>query len=242
MCPPYAEGAGNAGGALHPRSHTQMEKGAHEHTGSAEAPGIPCVAALRLMPRSPRRRIRLVTVVGGCKRHFDPVGSNLSPPTWHQQRVSGPHGFAVRSKRRSSCASSRTAHRSFENPPCDPWRADALASTTSRPAFVTIAIRPSCRNGTGDLKPLIWGRCEAQSCPSCHCAAALSLVIPGSRQVAHPELVNHIALPHSRQGGVSLLEATQWALQQQSAIQVWSKIPNAEQAGDLYRCRCREGS
>src|SRR6266852_1180270 len=38
---------------------------AHEHTGSAEAPGIPCVMALRLMPCSPRRRIRLVTVVGG---------------------------------------------------------------------------------------------------------------------------------------------------------------------------------
>ena len=59
-------------------------------------------------------------------------------------------------------------------------RADALASTTSRTAFVTIAIRPSCRNGMNDLKPLIWGRCEAQSCPSCHCAAALSfVVIPG---------------------------------------------------------------
>src|SRR5260370_24047258 len=43
-----------------------MESGcAHEHTGSAEASGIPCVMALRLMPCSPRRRIRLVTVVGG---------------------------------------------------------------------------------------------------------------------------------------------------------------------------------
>ena len=59
-------------------------------------------------------------------------------------------------------------------------RADALASTTSRTTFVTIAIRPSCRNGTNALKPLIWGRCEAQSCPSCYCAAALSfVVIPG---------------------------------------------------------------
>ena len=44
----------------------KMESGcAHEHTGSAEASGIPCVMALRLMPCSPRRRIRLVTVVGG---------------------------------------------------------------------------------------------------------------------------------------------------------------------------------
>ena len=34
----------------------------------------------------------------------NPVGPEWSPPTWHQQRVSGPHGFAVRSKRRSFCA------------------------------------------------------------------------------------------------------------------------------------------
>jgi hypothetical protein len=45
---------------------------AHEHTGSAEASGIPCVTALRLMPCSPRRRIRLVTVVGGFERLLDP--------------------------------------------------------------------------------------------------------------------------------------------------------------------------
>jgi hypothetical protein len=38
---------------------------AHEHTGEAEASGIPCVMALRLMPCSPRRRIHLVTVAAG---------------------------------------------------------------------------------------------------------------------------------------------------------------------------------
>src|SRR6185437_7181324 len=185
-----SEGAGNAGGALHPRSHTQMEKGAHEHTGSAEAPGIPCVAALRLMPCSPRRRIRLVTVVGGFLRRFEPgrvkpVTADLAPAT------------GVRTTR--FC---RTLETSFvvarllepltgplRTRPATPWRADALASTTSRPAFVTIAIRPSCRNGTGDLKPLIWGRCEAQSCPSCHLAATRRaqispVVIPGSRRFA----------------------------------------------------------
>jgi hypothetical protein len=64
--PRKREGAGNAGCTLHPRSRAQRRVGcAHEHTGSAEASGIPCVMALRLMPRSPRRRIRLVTVVGG---------------------------------------------------------------------------------------------------------------------------------------------------------------------------------
>ena len=48
---------------------------AHEHTGEAEASGIPCVMALRLMPCSPRRRIRLVTVVGGLKALRARLGS-----------------------------------------------------------------------------------------------------------------------------------------------------------------------
>ncbi len=45
------------------------------------------------------------------------------------------------------------------------------------------------------------------------------------------ELVNHIAMPHSKQSGVPLLEATQWALRQHPedagpmADQVWEKIP-----------------
>src|SRR4029077_21102668 len=64
----------------------KWRRGAHEHTGSAEAPGIPCVAALRLMSRSPRRRIRLVTVVGGFLRSFKPgrvwmITADLAPAT-----------------------------------------------------------------------------------------------------------------------------------------------------------------
>src|SRR6266404_6891786 len=47
---------------------------AHEHTGSAEASDIPCAMALRLTPRSPRRRIRLVTVVGELTAYPRPVG------------------------------------------------------------------------------------------------------------------------------------------------------------------------
>jgi hypothetical protein len=47
-------------------------------------------------------------------------------------------------------------------------------------------------------------------------AIYIALQMAGYEGDAH-ELVNHIAMPHSRQGGVSLLEATQWALQQQSA-------------------------
>ena len=58
-----------------------------------------------------------------------------------------------------------------------PWRADAVASTTSRPAFVTTRDRPSCRNGTAGVKPLIWGRGEAESCPSRHLAATRRAVV-----------------------------------------------------------------
>ena len=137
---------------------------AHEHTGSAEASGIPCVMVLRLMPRSPRRRIHLVTVVGGFWRPLNPVGLKLSPPTWHQQRVSGPHGFAVRSNVVRP-ARFQIAHE-VQLALRPPWRADAVASTTSHPAFVTTRDRPSCRNGTAGAKPLIWGRREAEILPA----------------------------------------------------------------------------
>ena len=48
--------------------------------------GIPCAMALRLMPRSPRRRIRLATVIGGLKVSSRPVGpaktsADLTPAT-----------------------------------------------------------------------------------------------------------------------------------------------------------------
>src|SRR6185437_2250162 len=48
---------------------------AHEHTGQRRASDIPCAMVLRLMPGSPRRRIRLASVAGGLKDCSDPVGS-----------------------------------------------------------------------------------------------------------------------------------------------------------------------
>ena len=57
-------------------------------------------------------------------------------------------------QRRTSCApcslTGEPALRTLFTP-------DAAASTTSRLAFVTIAIRPSCRDGTARKQPLIWG-------------------------------------------------------------------------------------
>lgn len=51
----------------------------------------------------------------------------------------------------------------------------------------------------------------------------IALQMAGYEGDAH-ELVNHVAMPYSKQYGVSLLEATQWALQKESANQVWSNI------------------
>ena len=133
----------------YPRSRVQLcTKKAHTSIQvQRRQSGIPCAMVLRLMPCSPRRRIRLVTVAAGLR----PTRSGWieSPPAaWHQQRVPGPHGFAVRETAsfvlRAGCIAhgSRPALRSR-------LRADAAASTASHPAFVTIAIRPSCREGTG---------------------------------------------------------------------------------------------
>lgn len=51
----------------------------------------------------------------------------------------------------------------------------------------------------------------------------IALQMAGYEGDAH-ELVNHVAMPHSRECGVSLLAATQWALAQESAEHVWRKI------------------
>jgi hypothetical protein len=67
-------------------------------------------------------------------------------------------------QRRSSCAPA-IAHgvQPALRPPLPfPWRADALASTTSRPTFVTTRDRPSCRNRTAEHRPVICPRCEAE--------------------------------------------------------------------------------
>ena len=67
VVPRKTEGAGNAGCALHPRSRVQdCTKKAHTSIQvQRRQSGIPCAMALRLMPCSPRRRIRLVTVAAG---------------------------------------------------------------------------------------------------------------------------------------------------------------------------------
>jgi hypothetical protein len=112
---------------------------AHEHTGTAGAlrhslrNGLTAYAALSLETNS------------SCLHHcrldgsIDPVGSNSPPAAWHQPRVSGPHGFAVRI---GVVRPARREPLTGMPRPAATLRADALASTASRLAFVTIAIRP----------------------------------------------------------------------------------------------------
>ena len=69
------------------------KENAHEHTGKSEHSGIPCAMALRLMPCSPRRRIRLASVVGELAADRTRSGRLRLRTTWHQPRVSGPHGL-----------------------------------------------------------------------------------------------------------------------------------------------------
>ena len=93
--------------------------------------------------------------------------ADASPLAWHQQRMPGPHDFAVRSDLNQRfgqpCAASQNFGQGVEAPfVCAPvdrsqdkpalrlhLRANAAASTASHPAFVTTAKRPSCRERTG---------------------------------------------------------------------------------------------
>jgi hypothetical protein len=107
---------------------------------------------LRLISCSPRRRIRLVTVICGLKVCPNPVGPTslreLDTSNGCQNDTSSPSAALRlsqrlrRAKRRSSACHS-SAHGPYD-PPCHPLTSpDAAASTASRPALVTTRDRPS---------------------------------------------------------------------------------------------------
>jgi hypothetical protein len=112
---------------------------------------IPCAMALRLITRSPRRRIRLVTVIGELTASPRPVG----PTRLRQLDTSN----GCRNHTTSPYATTPFVCTPFDrsrvrlNPkPALPFTCapDAAASTASRPASLTIRIRPSVgRDGEG---------------------------------------------------------------------------------------------
>ena len=121
-------------------------KCAHEHTGTAGAlrhslrNGLTAYAALSLETNSScLHRCRL-------DGSIDPVGSNSPPTAWHQPRVPGPHGFAVRCNVGHLARRVRSRITALQTR----FAPDAAASTASRPAFVTTRDPPLLpgRDGT----------------------------------------------------------------------------------------------
>ena len=104
-----------------------------------EHSGIPCAMALRLMPCSPRRRIRLVTVVDGLTIDRKPgwvrtTSASLTPATGARTTR-----FCRTLQRRSSCATCPLT----ENRPAITHAPDAAASTATRPNVRDDGQRPS---------------------------------------------------------------------------------------------------
>src|SRR4030088_1072033 len=146
------EGVGNAGCPLHPQPRAQsvVTHTSVVTTGPPEHPAFPHAMVLRLISCSPRRRIRLVTVVGELTACLSPVG----PTCLHQLDTSNgcQDHTALPSATTSFVCAPLDHSRVFRQPALRLHRApDAAASTASHPASVTIAIRPSGgRNGEGD--------------------------------------------------------------------------------------------
>ena len=150
--PSIEEGAGNAACALHPRSRVQSAQ-KETHTSiqvQRRHSGIPCAMALRLMPRSPRRRIRLVTVAAGL------IADRIRLDRFRHRQLGTSNG--CRNHTVLPYATTPFVCAPFDrsrvwlNPKpalqftCSP---DAVASTASNPASVTIAIRPSVGSDGG---------------------------------------------------------------------------------------------
>ncbi len=153
------EGAGNAGCALHPRSRAQdaqkkTKENAHEHTGSAET--------LRHSPRngftayacSPRRRIRLVTVIGGLTILPSPVGpakisADLTPAT--DARTTR----FCRTLRRRSSGAPAIAHGPPPRPAFTPARPMLSRPPQSLPQVADDHDTPLLRAGTAGVIVLI---------------------------------------------------------------------------------------
>src|SRR5258705_8441869 len=97
---------------------------------------------LRLIPCSPRRRIRLVTVAGGLKAPSNPVepdfaSASLTPATG--ARTTRLH----RTQKAPIILHAAKRSRGSSRPAIANCAPDAFTSTASRPALVTTRDRPS---------------------------------------------------------------------------------------------------
>jgi hypothetical protein len=124
---------------MHKEAHTSIQV-------QTEQSGIPCTMVLRLIPRSPRRRIRFVTVADGLKDCPNPVGSTplrqLDTSNGCQDHTALPYA--------ASPVVCTLCSLTDQSPPCEHDHApDAAASTVSRPNVRDDGQRPSSRDGMG---------------------------------------------------------------------------------------------
>ena len=138
---------GRPGAGWHPRSRVQdVHKSAHTSIQvQRKHSGIPCAMALRLMPCSPRRRIRLVTVIDGLNGAVRPGWAHNSSADLTPATGARTTRFCRTHQRRSSARLS-IAH-GFD-PPCDPLARLTLPRPPQPvPTFVTMANAPLSRDG-----------------------------------------------------------------------------------------------
>src|SRR3981081_3232484 len=116
--------------------------------------------ALRLMPRSPRRRIRLVTVIGGLR--FCASGwarntsADLTPATGARTTR------FCRTIQRPSSAAPVVRSRVLELALRSRLRADAAASTASHPNVYDDPDTPLVGDETARFLQVIWGKWEEE--------------------------------------------------------------------------------
>jgi hypothetical protein len=139
-CPLMKEGAGKTGCRLAPTVHcakVALRKAAQRHTGEAKQPAFPAQRFYGLCRALPGERCTIAPVASQMR---GPGRAATSPQDLtHRPRASGRHGFAVRESAPVVCATpSLTVAR-----PAKPFAPVCPASAAARPAFVTIAIRPS---------------------------------------------------------------------------------------------------
>ena len=119
---------------------------------------IPCAMALRLMPRSPRRRIRLVTVADGLTVDRKPgwvrtTSASLTPATGARTTR-----FCRTLQRRSSCAPCSLTGSALRHVSRD----DAAASTATCPNVRDDGQRPSERDRIAGVIVLICPTAKAE--------------------------------------------------------------------------------
>ena len=128
-----SEGAGKAGCPWHPQSvHRKLHTVDHRYP---ETPGSPCAMVLRLISRSPRRRIRLVTVASGLM---------VCPPGW-ARKTSASLTPATGARTTRLCRTQRPQENTFDGP-CAIRRAPPEAFQRRSSARTSIAHRqnPPC--------------------------------------------------------------------------------------------------